>query len=66
MSELIVFLKYLFPEQLLYLVCVSCNKFVLLAFYWRLFSVRARVPLLILMGVVAAWMVGTVSHLSSL
>lgn len=60
-AQLIVFLKFLFPEQLFYLICVSCNKFVLLAFYWRLFSIRARVPLLIMMGVVVVWLIGLVS-----
>ncbi|GAB1734328.1 hypothetical protein NU195Hw_g9169t1 [Hortaea werneckii] len=49
------FLRNLFVAQLLYTVCITLNKSTILAFYWRLFSVRSRIPILAVTAVVVAW-----------
>ncbi|RMX90154.1 hypothetical protein D0869_00326 [Hortaea werneckii] len=51
------FLRNLFVAQLLYTVCITLNKATILAFYWRLFSVRSRIPILAVTAVVVAWFV---------
>lgn len=58
--ELEGFLKVLFAQQLLYLLCIAADKFCILAFYWRLFSIKGRVPILILFGIVSVWAIGLI------
>ena len=64
-TEVVVWLQCVFAAQLLYAVAIGLIKASLLAFYWRLFSVRSRVPLLASAAVVAAWCIATVSRLES-
>jgi hypothetical protein len=54
------FLLYVFAGQLLYVWAIAVIKFSILAFYWRLFSVTARVPIAILTFVVFAWIMSLV------
>jgi hypothetical protein len=58
------FLKYFFASSLLYIVTIAFIKFTVLAFYWRLFSVKARIPITILTLSVFIWLVSIVSHVS--
>ncbi|RMZ12218.1 hypothetical protein D0864_00759 [Hortaea werneckii] len=53
--HVVEFLRNLFVAQLLYTVCITLNKSTILAFYWRLFSVRSRIPILAVTAVVVAW-----------
>ena len=55
------FLKMVFIGQLLYTFGVAVSKFAILAFYWRLFSVTARVPIYIMSFVAFGWLTGIVS-----
>lgn len=61
LSELIQFLKYVYALQIVYTVSIGTIKASLLCFYWRLFSVRSRVPLLVASGLVVSWVIITVS-----
>lgn len=58
---IIQFLKYVFAAQLLYVIALAWIKLAILAFYWRLFSIKARWPVLITTGVVIAWIISGVS-----
>ncbi|KAI3329194.1 hypothetical protein HD806DRAFT_548325 [Xylariaceae sp. AK1471] len=51
------FLKYLFAGSLTYPFAIALAKFTILAFYWRLFSIRARIPIFILTFLVFIWLV---------
>ena len=51
------FLKYLFATSLIYPLTIAFIKFTILAFYWRLFSVIARNPLIILTCLVFTWLI---------
>jgi len=55
---------YFFIASLLYIVTVGFVKLTVLAFYWRLFSIKARIPLAILTFCVFSWLVSYVSHAS--
>jgi hypothetical protein len=59
--DLIQFLKYVFAGQLLYVWAIAIIKFSILAFYWRLFSVSARIPIFIVTFIVFAWIMALVS-----
>ncbi|KAF2108557.1 hypothetical protein BDV96DRAFT_587417 [Lophiotrema nucula] len=54
--QVIDFLKYVFWGQIVYVWAIPVIKFSILAFYWRLFSVAARVPILIASFIVFAWL----------
>jgi hypothetical protein len=55
------FLKMVFIGQLLYTFGVAVSKFAILAFYWRLFSITARIPIYIMSFIVFGWLTGIVS-----
>ncbi|KAF2794214.1 hypothetical protein K505DRAFT_337152 [Melanomma pulvis-pyrius CBS 109.77] len=55
-ADLIQFLYYVFWGQILYLTSIAITKFSILAFYWRLFSVTARIPIMVVTFVVFAWL----------
>ncbi|KAF2770284.1 hypothetical protein EJ03DRAFT_78296 [Teratosphaeria nubilosa] len=55
MDGVIDYLQALFYAQLLYTCCICFIKAAILSFYWRLFSVKNRIPILIVSGVVVAW-----------
>ncbi|KAM0816202.1 putative Integral membrane protein [Seiridium cardinale] len=55
LAEVIDFLRFLFAGQLLYVVSLAMIKYTILAFYWRLLCVRARIPILIAVFIVTAW-----------
>lgn len=59
-SDVIGFLKFLFAGQLLYVISLATIKFTILAFYWRLFSVALRIPILIALFIVTAWALSVV------
>lgn len=56
------FLKFLISASLTYVCAIAFIKYTILAFYWRLFSVTARIPIGILTASVVAWQVIFVSH----
>lgn len=58
MPIIIDFLKYVFPAQILYVVALAFIKGSILAFYWRIFAIKARLPLIIGATIVAAWGIG--------
>lgn len=51
------FLRWIFVLQMIYTISISLNKFTILAFYWRLFSVKVRWPIYIMTFVVFGWLV---------
>ena len=57
---MIDFLRVLFIAQLFYTFCIVLNKLTVLAFYWRLFSVKSRAPLLAVGAIVVSWCIGIV------
>lgn len=59
-NQVIAFLRDLFVAQLFYTWCIFFNKICILAFYWRLFSVKSRIPILIAVAVVSAWAIAIV------
>lgn len=61
LPTLITFMKWVFPAQLLYIIALAFIKCSLLAFYWRLFSVRSRIPIIIGAVIVIAWLIAIVS-----
>lgn len=58
--EVIQFLKLVFWGQILYVWAIPVIKFSILAFYWRLFSVSARIPIWIAFFIVFAWLMALV------
>jgi hypothetical protein len=56
LEQVIQFLYYVFWGQILYLTSIAITKFSILAFYWRLFSLTARIPILIVTFVVFSWL----------
>lgn len=57
LDEVIDFLKWVYWGQLLYVWAIPVIKFSILAFYWRLFSVAARIPIFVVTAIVAAWLI---------
>jgi hypothetical protein len=60
LEQVIGFLYYVFWGQILYLTSIAITKFSILAFYWRLFALTARIPILVVTFVVFAWLVSLV------
>lgn len=60
LEQIIEFLYYVFWGQILYLTSIAITKFSILAFYWRLFALTARIPILIVTLVVFAWLLSLV------
>ncbi|VUC35604.1 unnamed protein product [Clonostachys rosea] len=57
LDEVELFSKCLFAAALTYCVAIAFIKFTILAFYWKLFSVTARIPIMVIFSSVAAWLV---------
>lgn len=55
------FLKYIWVAQIIYTFAIANIKFVVLAFYWRLFSVKMRAAIWIVAGMCIAWFIAIVS-----
>lgn len=53
-------MTFVFPAQLLYVIALAFIKCSLLAFYWRLFSIRSRIPIIIGAVIVVAWCIAVV------
>ncbi|CAI6337187.1 unnamed protein product [Periconia digitata] len=49
------FLRNIYVANMLYTCCISAIKLSILGFYWRLFSLKARVVIYITLGMVLAW-----------
>jgi hypothetical protein len=62
-DELGVFLKYLMAASLTYVSAIAFIKYTILAFYWRLFSVTAQMPIIVLSVSVVAWQIIFVRNL---
>ena len=59
-----VFAQELYISEICYTVTISCVKYSILAFYWRLFSVsNIRLPIYILTALTTGWGVACVSQL---
>ncbi|KAM0426681.1 hypothetical protein ACHAPT_007997 [Fusarium lateritium] len=56
-EQVVDFLRYLFAASLTYVVAIALIKLTILALYWKLFSITARVPIAILFSSVVIWMV---------
>ncbi|KAI8724005.1 hypothetical protein NCS52_00257400 [Fusarium sp. LHS14.1] len=57
MDQVVDFLRYLFAASLTYVFAIAFIKLTILALYWKLFSITARVPIAILFSSVVIWMV---------
>lgn len=61
--QIIDFLRNVFIAQLLYVVGIATIKFTVLAFYWRLFAVNARIAIYIVTFMAVGWLIALVrSH----
>lgn len=58
---IIDFLRSVWLAQIFYTFAIASIKFSVLAFYWRLFAVNARVVILVVAGMCVAWFVAIVS-----
>jgi hypothetical protein len=54
------FLKTIWIAQIFYTLGITANKFVVLAFYWRLFSIKMRVTIWVVGGLCASWFIAIV------
>lgn len=62
---IIDFLRSVWIAQVFYTFAIASIKFAVLAFYWRLFSVNARIVIWVVFGMCVAWfiaIVGTPVH----
>ena len=60
------FLKTIWIAQIFYTLGITANKFVVLAFYWRLFSIKMRMTIWVVGGLCTAWFIAIVSLLIAL
>jgi hypothetical protein len=60
--SIIDFLKGIWVAQIFYTMSIANIKFVVLAFYWRLFSVKMRMTIWVMAGACIAWFVAIVRH----
>jgi hypothetical protein len=51
------FLRWIFVQQMVYTISITLNKLTILAFYWRLFSVKVRWPIYIMTFVAVGWLI---------
>lgn len=59
-----IFFKDLYAVQLVYSFSIALTKFSIMAFYRRIFRVpQTKLPLIVLGGVVAAWLMATVRYI---
>ncbi|OAL53653.1 hypothetical protein IQ07DRAFT_677114 [Pyrenochaeta sp. DS3sAY3a] len=56
LPDIVKFLEYVFWGQIVYVWSIPVIKFSILAFYWRLFSVAARAPILAVTFIVFSWL----------
>jgi hypothetical protein len=61
--DIIDFLKSVFIGQILYTFSITTIKLSVLAFYWRLFEIKARVTIYIVTAMSIAWCTAIVCHL---
>ncbi|KAF2196640.1 hypothetical protein GQ43DRAFT_435834 [Delitschia confertaspora ATCC 74209] len=54
-AQVIDFLRNVFIANILYTFCISTIKFSVLAFYWRLFAVNARISIYIVTFMAVSW-----------
>jgi hypothetical protein len=59
---IVEFLKTIYIANILYTLAITANKFVVLAFYWRLFSIKMRKTIWLVGGLCAAWFIAIVSR----
>lgn len=55
------FLKAFYSAQLLYVVDIAIIKISILLFYWRLFAVSSRRPIILMMTILGVWAISLVS-----
>jgi hypothetical protein len=60
LPDVVKFLEYVFWGQIVYVWSIPVIKFSILAFYWRLFSVAARAPILVVTFIVFSWLMALV------
>lgn len=60
-TRIMDFLRNIWIAQILYTFAISTIKFSVLAFYWRLFSVKGRTTIYLVTGMAVAWCVAIVS-----
>jgi hypothetical protein len=53
--------RHVFIANILYTLCITSIKLSILAFYWRLFSVKGRTTIYIVTAMVIAWGIAIVS-----
>lgn len=56
LQEVQDFLKSLYAGALTYVCAIAFIKFTILSFYWKLFSVTARIPIGIIAAATGAWL----------
>ncbi|EMD61100.1 hypothetical protein GGP41_010008 [Bipolaris sorokiniana] len=53
--QIIAFLKNIYVGNILYTLCITSVKLSVLAFYWRLFEIKARITIYIVTAAAIAW-----------
>ena len=61
--QIIRFLKNIYVGQILYTLSITAIKLSVLAFYWRLFEIKARLTIYVVTGASIAWCTAIVSSL---
>jgi hypothetical protein len=66
---IVEFLRVVFVANIFYTLCIANIKLVVLAFYWRLFSIQSRTMIWVVAGMCLSWfvaIVGMPNHVSRL
>lgn len=63
MPDVEEFLKYLYAAALTYCCAIAFIKFTILSFYWKLFSVAARIPIGLIAASTVIWLIAYVCSL---
>ena len=61
LPELESFLKHLYAGALIYCWAIAFIKLTILSFYWKLFSITARIPIIVIAISVVGWLITFVS-----
>lgn len=61
--QIVAFLKNVYVGNILYTLSITTIKLSVLAFYWRLFEIKARITICVVTAAAVAWCIAIVSLL---
>jgi hypothetical protein len=65
-QDIVQFLKSVFIGQILYTFSITTIKLSVLAFYWRLFEIKARITIYVITAMSISWCIAIVRPSSQL